>query len=194
MTEHNVGELLWLLEKLAQQGGWTNEEILEAAKLRAKKTRGRPRLTDEDSIARIIAGRATAGKIAGGNDSDRRRLAAKAQKKTLLDRYHAQLEELVLLALQGISVPQELLSDWICRDTADRVLQADLYAVVISYVAYIVYALGLAGLGHDPRIREEVEKVLFLLFEFESPVIKGTIANLEEILCELRAKAGEKSE
>jgi hypothetical protein len=92
----DLDELDWELEKLVRQG-WSNEEILAAAKARTRKKRGRPRSADEERIAQIIAGKATAGKIAAGNDSVRRRLSGKARKAALLDRYRALLKEFYLI-------------------------------------------------------------------------------------------------
>jgi len=102
--EARFASLQWALEVLAR-AGWTNDEILKAAKDRTRKPRGRPRDPDDEHITRIRDAKRSKGiptKIAREiNDGHRkdesivRRLTDKAKSAQAIDEYYKNLKMLV---------------------------------------------------------------------------------------------------
>jgi len=188
----------WELEKLVRRG-WTDEEILAAAKVRVRKPRGRPRITD--NVEGIVVGKATAGKIAGGNDSLRRRLSSKTQEAVALDRYCALIEELVRLC-SGVEIPWAI----VLSEPLPQPVHVDIMRVHFAQgltpplrTSATRTGLGRPWIVHDRVDEEEArERETFILNllssnSLSSHISKKTMASLEQILCKIRAKAGEKS-
>jgi hypothetical protein len=108
LSEVRFAHLQWALEILAR-AGWTNDEILEAARERTRKPRGRPRDPDDRHIVSIKEGKRRKGvptKIARAiNDGHRkdesivRRLTNKAKAAEANDKYNRQLKNIMNIYL-----------------------------------------------------------------------------------------------